>query len=157
MTALLGGFAWVLSAIPVWAKVLACIGIFLLIYALILRIVSGVRRRDIPNKRELLNAIADYETKARNAFLAKDQGYANQYLNASEFLSQEHLKSGLTKIRDNPITQMVIFAGFHLSLRHGGIVEISPRKSLSLDKYSFVGRLRGKAEKAIAWVNAVAR
>ena len=146
-----------LSGMPWGYRIPLLVFIFMLVFAGIRYFILYRKKRVIPNKHELIKAIADYETKARNAFLAKGQGYANQYLNASEFWSQEHLKSGLSKCIDNPITQMVIFAGFHVSLRHGGIVEISPQKSLRLDKYSFIGRLRSKAEKAIEWVNAIAR
>ena len=154
MTALAGGLTWVVSTIPIWAKVLACIGIFMIIYALILQIVSRVRRQDIPNRIQLLNAIAKYETSSRDYFRNLDQTAEQQQVQTGRDLQEQLLVSGLSSKRDNPISILYNFVGVQLLLKLGAPTN---RPDMLLDELGFAVRLRDKTKRAMAWVRAITK
>ena len=153
MTGVGGTFLWYLVHIPTIFWILILLGVFLLFIAITIKIVSSLRKVNVPNKRDLLDAIAEYESRARDAF--RDIGNEVIYVNASERLGQEMLKSGLTRFMDNPISLLTTFAGFQIMLRHGLLREIGNRKSLLLDEYSYIGKLRDKSEIAIKWLSKI--
>ncbi len=150
-----GALLWYLVHIPIVFWVLFLLGVFLLFIAITIKIVSSLRKIDIPNKREILDAIAEYESRARDAY--RDIGNEIIYVNASERLAQEMLKSGLTRFRDNPISLLTIFAGFQIMLKHGLLQETGNRKSLLLDEYLYVGKLRSTSEIAIKWLTKITK
>jgi len=63
-----GSLLWYLVHIPMIFWVLILLGAFLLFIAITIKIVSCLRKIDVPNKKGILNAIAVYENRARDAF-----------------------------------------------------------------------------------------
>jgi len=150
-----GVILWFFTHVPTVYLVLILLGIFLLCVAIIMKVVSSLRKINVPNKQKLLDAIANYELRARDVFLDIGHGNDAKYREASTRLDQEMLKSGLTRIRDNPISLVVIFAGLQVLMKYQGLQVTGEHKQLLLGDGFFIGKLRGKTETAIEWLNKI--
>ena len=141
------------SGMPWGYRIALLVFIFMLVFAGVWRIILNRKKRVIPNKQVLINAIAEFELRARNVFTGK--GSSGDYQKACDDLQKETLVANLAG-GDNPISELVVFAVVQVAWKQGKIMNTGPIYYFKTP-LEFVGSLRGKAMKARQWIDAISK
>lgn len=124
--------------------------VFALLFVWVRHIILERKRIVIRNKSTIIDAIAEFELRARKLFL--QQGYLGDYEKALDSMRKQMLIAGLTGL--NPVSELVNFASSQFMVRP----EYGSTPIFLVTKPSEVTpSLWAKATKARQWIEIISK